>query len=173
MAKRLHVELALEENNVADYPYFEKVRSAKITLGGETIGVIGEIKGRVLRNFKIKSATAIELNLDKLVKAERKTTVSMKLSKFPFVERDLTAKVAAEKEFAEYEKGTVSVFEGEEDFVYSVSPVSIYQGDDKASKNLSFHLSFASTVKTLEANDISDIMKKVEQKITELGAEVV
>ncbi len=173
MIKRLHAEVSLEENNVADYPYFEKVRSAKITLGGETIGVLGEIKGRVLRNFKIKSATAIELNLDKLMKAERKTTVSLKLSKFPFVERDLTAKVAAEKEFAEYEKGIVSVFEGEEDFVYSVSPVSIYQGDDKASKNLSFHLSFASTVKTLEANDISDIMKKVEQKITELGAEVV
>ena len=173
MIKRLHANVSLEENNVADYPYFEKVCSAKITLGGETIGVIGEIKGRVLRNFKIKSATAIELNLDKLVRAERKTTVSLKLSKFPFVERDLTAKVAAEKEFAEYGKGIVSVFEGEEDFVYSVSPVSIYQGDDKASKNLSFHLSFASTVKTLEANDISDIMKKVEQKITELGAEVV
>ena len=173
MGKRLHVEFKLEENNVAEFPYFEKVRSAKVTLNGETVGVVGEIKGRVLKNFKVKNASGFELNLDEIVKAPRNIHVSLKLSKFPFVERDLTLKVASDKAFAELENAIKSVFDAEENFVYKVTPVSIYQGDDKASKNVSFHISFASEVKTLEADEISGIMEKVTKKTAEIGAETV
>ena len=173
MGKRLHVNFVLEENNVAEFPYFEKVRSAKVTLNGETVGVVGEIKGRVLKNFKVKQAAGFELNLDEIVKAPRDIKVSLKLSKFPFVERDLTLKVVADKKYAELEEAILSVFEGQENFVYDVAPVSIYQGDDKSSKNISFHISFSSTEKTLEANEISDIMEKVEKKVSEIGAETV
>ncbi len=173
MGKRLHVEFKLEENNVAEFPYFEKVRSAKVTLNGETVGVVGEVKGRVLKNFKVKNASGFELNLDEIVKAPRNIHVSLKLSKFPFVERDLTLKVASDKAFAELEDAVKSVFDAEENFVYKVTPVSIYQGDDKASKNVSFHISFASEVKTLEADEISGIMEKVTKKTAEIGAETV
>ena len=173
MGKRLHVNFVLEENNASEFPYFEKVRSAKVTLNGETVGVVGEIKGRVLRNFKIKQAAGFELNLDEIVKAPRDIKANLKLSKFPFVERDLTLKVASGDEYGELEEAIRSVFEAEENVVYKVTPVSIYQGNDKATKNISFHISFSNTEKTLEAEEISGIMKKVEKKTSELGAETV
>lgn len=173
MGKRLHVEFKLEENNVAEFPYFEKVRSAKVTLNGETVGVVGEIKQRVLKNFKVKMAAGFELNLDEIVNAPRNIHANLKLSKFPFVERDLTLKVASDKKYAELEEAIFSVFEAQENFVYEIKPVSIYQGEDKTTKNVSFHISFSSTEKTLEANEISDIMEKVEKKASEVGAETV
>ncbi len=173
MGKRLHVEFKLEENNVAEFPYFEKVRSAKVTLNGETVGVVGEIKQRVLKNFKVKMAAGFELNLDDIVNAPRNIHANLKLSKFPFVERDLTLKVASDKKYAELEEAIFSVFEAQENFVYEIKPVSIYQGEDKTTKNVSFHISFSSTEKTLEANEISDIMEKVEKKASEVGAETV
>ena len=173
MGKRLHVEFKLEENNVEEFPYFEKVRSAKVTLNGETVGVVGEIKGRVLRNFKVKQAAGFELNLDEIVKAPRNIHVNLKLSKFPFVERDITVKVETNEKFEKLETAIKIVFEGREEFVWRVVPVSIYQGDDKATKNVSFHISFSSKEKTLEANEISDIMGEVEKAVTEVGAEIV
>ena len=173
MGKMLHVEFKLEQNNVSEFPYFEKVRSAKVTLNGETVGVVGEIKGRVLKNFKVKAAAGFELNLDEIVKAPRNIHVNLKLSKFPFVERDMTLKVKSEMAHGELEEGIDSVLRDIDDLVYRVTPVSIYQGEDKTSKNISFHISFASTAKTLEAEEISDIMEKVTKKTTEIGAETV
>jgi phenylalanyl-tRNA synthetase beta subunit len=170
--KRLHIDVELEENNMASFPYFEKVRSAKITLDGETIGVVGEIKNRVLKNFKVKKAAGFELNLDKIVGATRNIKAKLRLSKYPFVERDITLKTAADAKFAELEKGIENVFEGSE-LIYKVTPVSIYQGEDKTSKNISFHISFSSPEKTLEAKEISDIMGRIEQTISELHAELV
>ena len=173
MGKRLHVEFKLEENNVKEFPYFERVRSAKVTLNGETVGIVGEIKGRVLRNFKVKAAAGFELNLDEIVKAPRNIYANLKLSKFPFVERDVTAKVNSNEAYEKLEDAIKSVFESNEALVWNVTPVSIYQGEDKSTKNISFHISFSSKEKTLEANEISDIMGTVEKAVSELGAELV
>ncbi len=173
LGRRLHVEFVLGENNAAEFPYFEKVRSAKVTLDGETVGVVGEIKGRVLRNFKLKNASGFELNLDKIVKMPRKITADLKLSKFPFVERDLTLKVSSEANYEEIKEAVINGLSGISELVYKVNPVSIYQGEDKTTKNISFHVSFASEVKTLESNEISDIMKNIEEKISEVKAEVI
>ena len=172
MGKRLHLEFKLEENNVEEFPYFEKVRSAKITLNGETIGVVGEIKNRVLKNFKVKKAAGFEINLDEIVDAPRKVAVDLKLSKFPFVERDLTLKVGSSAKYATFEEAILGAFDGTE-LIYEVKPVSIYQGEDKTTKNLSFHISFSNPEKTLEAEEISGIMENIEKKTAELGAETV
>lgn len=172
MGKRLHVEFKLEENNVAESPYFEKVRSAKVTLNGETVGVVGEIKGRVLRNFKVKKAAGFELNLDEIVDAPRNIIVNPKLSKFPFVERDITVKIKTGEMYIKVEEALNDAFVGT-GLVYKISPVSIYQGEDKTTKNVSFHISFSSPEKTLEANEIDDIMKEVEKNCSEIQAEIV
>ena len=172
MGKRLHVEFKLEENNVAEFPYFEKVRSAKVTLNGETVGVVGEIKQRVLKNFKVKRAAGFELNLDEIVDAPRNIVVTPKISKFPFVERDITAKIKVGEMYVKLEEGIDDVF-NESGLIYTIKPVSIYQGEDKTTKNVSFHISFSSPEKTLEANEISDIMEEVEKKVSEVGAEIV
>lgn len=173
MGKRLHVEFKLEENNVTEFPYFEKVRSAKVTLDGETVGVVGEIRGRVLKNFKVKQAAGFELNLDEIVKAPRNIKADLKLSKFPFVERDITVKISSDDAYSRLEEAIDNVFNVKTELIYNVVPVSVYQGDDKTTKNISFHISFSNKEKTLEASEISDIMEEVEKKVSEIGAEIV
>lgn len=173
LGKKLKIDFRLEENTLEELPYFEKVRSAKVTLAGETVGVVGEIKARVLKKFKIKQAAGLELNLDKIVKMKRAVALKLKISKFPYVERDLTVKVKDEFKYGLLEAKITKVFEMMDKIIFEVVPVSIYQGEDKTSKNVSFHLSFANTEKTLEAEEISAIMNRIEQKMSELGAEIV
>ena len=173
LGRKLKIDFRLEENTLEELPYFEKVRSAKVTLAGETVGVVGEIKARVLKKFKIKQAAGLELNLDKIVKVKRAVALKLKISKFPYVERDLTVKVGEEFEYGLLEAKITEVFEMMDKIIFEVVPVSIYQGEDKTSKNVSFHLSFANTEKTLEAEEISAIMNRIEQKMSELGAEIV
>ena len=170
LGRRLHLEFKLEENNVKEFPYFEKVRSAKITLCGKTIGVVGEIKGRILKNFKIKKASGFELNLDEVVNVPSNISANLKLSKYPFVERDLTLKVKSEMKYGDLEEAINKSLMSSDKLVYKLNPVSIYQGDDKTSKNISFHLSFSNTEKTLESNEISDIMENIEKETSGLGA---
>jgi tRNA synthetase B5 domain len=173
MGEKMHVEFKLEENNVTEMPYFEKNRSAKVTVNGETVGVVGEIKNRVLRQFKVKKAAGFEMNLDEIVNVPREIVKNLKFSKFPFVERDLTFKVKSTLEFGELEKMIDGALAGLAEVVYKISPVSIYQGEDKQTKNISFHLSFASIVKTLGADEISDIMSRIKQKATDFGVKIV
>lgn len=173
LGRKLKIDFRLEENTLEELPYFEKVRSAKVTLAGETVGVVGEIKARVLKKFKIKKAAGLELNLDKIVKMKRAVALKLKISKFPYVERDLTVKVKDEFKYGLLEAKITKVFEMMDKIIFEVVPVSIYQGEDKTSKNVSFHLSFANTKKTLEAEEISAIMNRIEQKMSELGAEIV
>ena len=173
LGRKLKIDFRLEENTLEELPYFEKVRSAKVTLAGETVGVVGEIKARVLKKFKIKKAAGLELNLDKIVKMKRAVALKLKISKFPYVERDLTVKVKDEFKYGLLEAKITKVFEMMDKIIFEVVPVSIYQGEDKTSKNVSFHLSFANTEKTLEAEEISAIMNRIEQKMSELGAEIV
>ena len=173
LGRKLKIDFRLEENTLEELPYFEKVRSAKVTLAGETVGVVGEIKVRVLKKFKIKQAAGLELNLDKIVKVKRAVALKLKISKFPYVERDLTVKVKDEFKYGLLEAKITKVFEMMDKIIFEVVPVSIYQGEDKTSKNVSFHLSFANTEKTLEAEEISAIMNRIEQKMSELGAEIV
>ena len=172
-ARRLNLEFKLEENNAKEFPYFEKVRSAKVTLNGEMIGVVGEIKNRVVKNFKLKRAAGFEINLDEVVKAPRDVKIDLKLSKFPFVERDLTLKVDTKLKYGDLEEKIKEALNATKDIVYKLKPISIYQGEDKTHKNISFHLSFSNTEKTLNQDEISDIIKSIETESAELGAETV
>ena len=170
LMNRLHIDFSLEENNATEFPYFEKVRSAKITIDGETVGVIGEVKNRVLRNFKVKNASGFEINLDEVIKAPREIKMNLKLSKFPFVERDITLEVPTEMKYGEVETKILETLKKNSELVYKLSPVSIYQGEDKLKKNLTFHLSFSNMEKTLESKEISDIMESIEKETSKLGA---
>lgn len=191
LGKRLHVKFNVEENNVAEFPYFEKVRSAKVTVDGETVGVVGEIKGRVARKFKINGVSGFEINLDEVVGVRRDIKVDLKLSKFPFVNRDLTIKIDTRTPFSDISeailealaekaqsfrniekdanKNSVEVSEG---LIYRLTPTSIFLKDD-GTKNVAFHLEFSSPIKTLEANEISGIMKTIEKKISEIHGEII
>ena len=156
-----------------EYSYFEPLHSANISLGQNIIGALGEIKYSVQKSMKLKGLAALELNLGALLGAPRVLHVAQKISRFPSVSRDLTIKTPDTISFENLEQAIKCVLT-QDSLIYTLEPVSIYRQSEKnTSRNCSFHLCFASTVKTMSADEISAIMKQIEQNVTALGAEII
>ncbi len=161
--------LSLGSNLAKQYPYLEPVRSAEILIHDQPIGVFGEVKSAVLRKFKCEAPiSACEINLDQLVDLPRNLDISVQLSRFPSVERDLTLKVAADMPFGRVSNLIHDIL-SQEELIYTVTPASIYQVDP-VTKNLSFHLRFASRSHTLDSAQISAIIEKITTAATHIGA---
>jgi len=141
--------------------YYEPKRSASIKLGDDILGYVGEIKLPVLRGFKLpKGTAAFELSLAKLLEAEQSVnSKDFRSSDYPAVLRDITLTVNGDAKFADIEAKLRDILSG---FIYKLIPTSIYQAEGSETKNLSFHIEFASPDKTLTKDEISAIMKKLE-----------
>ena len=173
LGARLGLEFKFVEYQEHQYPYFEPLHSVCIQLGQEIIGCLGEIKHSILKKFKLKEASALELNLESLLNTPRILRGAQKISRFPSVSRDLTVKTPDTVSYATLEQEIIRALT-QDSLIHTLEPVSIYRpSENDTARNCSFHLSFASTVKTMSAGEISAIMKQIEQNITALGAEII
>lgn len=173
LGRRLGFDLKFTDFKSALYPYFEPLHSVDIKVGQTVIGALGEIKHTVLKGMKLKNIAALEINLVPLLSLTPTLRGAQKISRFPSVTRDLTVKTPDQVSFATLNQEIEKALK-RDNFVYEIEPVSIYrQTENSETRNCSFHLSFASTVKTMSADEISDIMKQIAQNITELGAEII
>ena len=173
LGRRLGFDFKFTDFKSAQYPYFESLHSVDIKVGQTVIGALGEIKHTVLKGMKLKNIAALEINLIPLLSLTPILRGAQKISRFPSVTRDLTVKTPDQVSFATLNQ-TIEKALKRDNFVYEIEPVSIYrQTENSETRNCSFHLSFASTVKTMSADEISDIMKQIAQNITELGAEII
>lgn len=158
-------------------PYCEPFHSANVVVksANNTLVIsLGEIKSSVLKRLKIGTAVSVfELDLDNLLKMiPSASATAAKISKFPSVERDLTIKVANDVAYDDCAKEILNIFKAK-NLIISIEPTSIYQAD-KSTKNISFHLRFASSDKTLENAEISDIMNEISVVVGKsLKAQVV
>ncbi len=144
--------------------YYEPKRSANIeTKDGKLIGYIGEIKQRISRNFKLPVDTAaFELDLRALLELQGTSAKDFSFSQYPSVARDLTLTLPLDYPAGEIEKRICEVLH-QRHLINRVECTSIYQAKGSATKNLSFHLNFARTDKTLEKAEIQAIMKTLEK----------
>lgn len=156
------------------YPYLEPKRSVEVFINDKLVGSFGEIKTSVLKKFKLDLVVSgAEFNLEDIVFAPRVEHAEVKVSRFPFVERDLTLKVASDVAYWRAIEMINHVLSSQQ-LIYEVQPTSIYQSkDDHATKNLSFHLKFSSTDKTLDSAGISAIMEKITVAAAQIGATIV
>lgn len=141
--------------------YYEPKRSAMIMCGDVILGYIGEIRHDVLRGFKLPNGTAaFELELTKLLDQEQGVnSKDFRTSDYPAVLRDITLTVDDKVKYSDVESKLRSILSS---FIYKLVPTSIYQAEGSKTKNLSFHIEFASPDKTLTKDEISAIMKKLE-----------
>ncbi|MDR1969830.1 MAG: phenylalanine--tRNA ligase subunit beta [Candidatus Nomurabacteria bacterium] len=152
----------------SDELYFEPKRSAEIFMNGSRIGVIGEIKQSIARNFKIPTgarASALMINLDEALDKLNDDIQLEKSSKFPSVERDMTFQVNSDLEYAKLEN-LICENLTKRGLWFELVPVSIYQGDDKSTKNISFKLTFADHDKTLNGDEIATIIDEIADEVT-------
>ncbi|MCB9820185.1 phenylalanine--tRNA ligase subunit beta [Candidatus Nomurabacteria bacterium] len=149
-----------------DYPVtapFDLKRSALLeTQDGVFIGMIGELKQSVIKNFKLPSYTAAATldfeGLKKAIHTERQTYLP--LSKYPSVSQDLSLKVSSDVSFDSL-FSTVSdvVSEESDNRSIKIDPVAIYQpADDHTVKTITLRITVSDHEKTLTDRDVSEIL---------------
>ena len=157
---------------------FEPKRSALIQVsnpkGEKILGVIGEFKKKIQKALKLPESTAgFELDLGILLENTGITSVKIKdFSKFQSVERDISINVDESRQFAEiFEifKDISSEFKGVE---IETSPIDIFNNGD-GTKNISIRFKITPFEKTLNGDEIRDIMQKIEEKAVKNGGKII
>lgn len=156
---------------------FEHRRSALVSdrVSGEFIGMVGEYKKSVARNFKLPEyAAGFEIDPDALLKAVLKRPNQYRpLSRYPSIERDVCFQVANDIQYAQIadvaQQSLTNV-----DLETSVAPVDIYQPDGAVAKNVTVRIKMTASDRTLTNDDANAVVKMVtDAVIKESKAEVV
>ncbi len=156
---------------------FDQSRSALVeTADGQFIGMVGELKQPVIKNFKLPAYVAAA-SLDtaglEAVYAKRGSHYQP-LSRYPSTSRDISLKLPTNVNYASVAQGIDRVLKAVEiDAAFHV--VSIYQPpNDTSTKTLTFRLVFTSHQRTLVDSDITPIIESIQQTMQQAyGAELV
>ena len=157
---------------------FEPKRSALIQVsnseGKKILGVIGEFKKKIQKSLKLPESTAgFELDLRILLENTERTSAKIKdFSKFQSVERDISINVDESRQFAEIFdifKDISSEFKGVE---IETLPIDIFNNGD-GTKNISIRFKITPFEKTLNGDEIRDIMQKIEEKAVKNGGKII
>ena len=154
---------------------FEQSRSALVeTTDGQLIGIVGELKQSVIKNFKLPAYVAAA-SLDTAgLEAVYANHVSnyQPLSRYPSTSRDLSLKVPAQVNYASVYGCVKDVIDSHQDLQIVITPISIYQPeDDNSTKTITFNIKFTSLERTLTDKDIAPIINEIVMTTaTNLGA---
>ena len=157
---------------------FEPKRSALIQVsnseGEKILGVIGEFKKKIQKALKLPESTAgFELDLGILLENTGRTRVKIKdFSKFQSVERDISINVDESRQFAEIFdifKDISSEFKGVE---IETLPIDTFNNGD-GTKNISIRFKITPFEKTLNGDEIREIMQKIEEKAVKNGGKII
>lgn len=157
--------------------YEELMRELGITGGSAQPDPVLNLPPSITKKFKLEGPiSGFELSLDDFINQVSETRVQpLRFSRFPSVSRDLTVRVPGDTPYQEVYNALESALR-ETGLIYSLDPVSIYEPEEnlKNTKNLSFHLLLSSEEKTLNGDEISDIMGEITKKVTKAtGGEII
>ena len=181
LARDLGAELVFkpieQELNFPVTAPFDQSRSALVeTTDGTFIGMVGELKQSVIKNFKLPAYVAAA-SLDtaglEAVYAKRGSHYQP-LSRYPSTTRDISLKVSSAVKYQQLLQTLDEVVQGV-DMAVRIEPLTIYQSeDDVAQKTMTWRLTFTSHARTLVDRDIAPVMQQIERAAKDAwGAEVV
>ena len=147
----------LEKKHHYCHPYFSIIDGKKQILGG-----IGIIKDSLLKQLDVAHKhEVVVLDVDTEIFTDYGTysTKVEDIVVFPIVQRDLNFKMDSSIRVGDVVKTIKSV---NQSLLQNVTPVDIYQSEkDKSFKDVLFSLSFQSSKKTLEDNDVNLIITDI------------
>ncbi len=155
---------------VTDDPILHPGRAARITVGGKTLALLGEVHPETAKNFSIGTRCYVaEVSMDVLFENAGAEKVYTPLPKFPAVTRDLAfvcdksvPVVSLEKEIQSAVGKTLE----------NITLFDVYEGNqiESGKKSVAFSLKLRSKDKTLTDDDADSAMKKAIKAIEKLGA---
>ena len=181
LARDLGAELVFkpieQELNYPVTALFDQSRSALVeTTDGTFIGIVGELKQSVIKNFKLPAYVAAA-SLDtaglEAVYAKRASHYQP-LSRYPSTTRDISLKVPSAIRYQQLLQ-TLDEAIRTTDMNVRIEPLTIYQSEEDAEqKTMTWRLTFTSHERTLTDKDIAPVMQQIERAAKDAwGAEVV
>ena len=156
---------------------FDWRRSAWILCGKERLGIVGEFKQAVRRNFKLPEyAAGFSINFDRLLAQPRDEQAYRPLSRFPSTSRDVSLRSPRDVSYAElYHVVQAAVGESAGDITVTIEPRAIFQpANDHSIKTTTFRLRMTHYERTLTDADAKPIVDRVAtMALAKLGAECV
>ena len=145
-------------------------RCGKLTIGGEDLGVIGELHPKVAANYGMECRiTSFTLDMDTLFRHAQLEKVYTPLPKFPAVSRDLALICNDGIPVSTLEK---AIRTGAGRLLESVQLFDVYRGEqiEAGKKSVAFSVSLRSSDSTLTDDRVSSTMKKVMEELEKIGA---
>lgn len=156
---------------------FDWRRSAWILCGKERLGIVGEFKQAVRRNFKLPEyAAGFSIDFDQLLAQPRDKQTYRPLSRFPSTSRDVSLRSPRDVSYAElYHVVQAAVGESAGDITVTIEPRAIFQpANDHSIKTTTFRLRMTHYERTLTDADAKPIVDRVAtMALAKLGAECV
>lgn len=156
---------------------FDQRRSAWILCGKERLGIVGEFKQAVRRNFKLPEyAAGFSIDFDQLLAQPRDKQTYRPLSRFPSTSRDVSLRAPRDVSYAElYHVVQAAVGESAGDITVTIEPRAIFQpANDHSIKTTTFRLRMTHYERTLTDADAKPIVDRVAtMALAKLGAECV
>lgn len=151
---------------------FDEERSAVVYSDDKLIGIVGEYKLAVVRNFKLpQSAAGFELFISPFVDDNDPTYLP--LSRFPSSHQDISLQVDRQTSYAEVMASVVSTVEARTNpgLRIDVAPLSIYQADDSDKKTITLRLTVNNPSATLTDQAVSQLVSQIADSAEQsLGA---
>lgn len=156
---------------------FDQRRSAWILCGKKRLGIVGEFKQAVRRNFKLPEyAAGFSIDFDQLLAQPRDEQAYRPLSRFPSTSRDVSLRAPRDVSYAElYHVVQAAVGESAGDITVTIEPRAIFQpANDHSIKTTTFRLRMTHYERTLTDADAKPIVDRVAtMALAKLGAECV
>jgi phenylalanyl-tRNA synthetase beta chain len=156
---------AIDVNGSVFHPH----RTARITIDGERIGIIGEVHPLIMETFSISGELALfEIDADMLARFVRKEKEYQPISRYPSIMRDVSLLVPPYTHVVD----VVDIMERMGGILLvDTDLIDMYEGDEipNGKKNLVFRLIFQSSDRTLSDDEIDtilfDIMNEIEKNL--------
>jgi len=157
----------------AEHPSLHPGRTARITLEGEELGIMGDVAPEVARSYDLPTrAYLLELDLDRLARLARRERAYQPISRFPALRRDL-AVVVDERLPAIQLEAAVRAAAGEH--LERLELFDMYQGRQvpAGKKSLAYALTFRTPERTLTDREVDEVMQAVQCALAEqIGAQL-
>ena len=135
-------------------------RAAEIFAGGESVGLMGEVKSDLMNNIKVKTDLfAFQLDMDQLIRLATDRAKYKKITKFPTAVKDLSVLVPVSiryRDVLDVAKGAAG------ELLVDADLFDIYEGDGIPDdmKNLGLRFYFQAKDKTLSKEEINKLLEK-------------
>lgn len=158
---------------VTDNPTFHPGRCAKISAGGKTLGIIGEIHPSVSRKYGIETPVYIgELDFENIFLNMKSDIKFSELPKYPAVTRDIAMLVDKRIPVADIEE-TIRKASGK--MLESITLFDVYEGAQipEGKKSVAYSAVYRAADRSLTGEEVQKVFDKVVRNLEgQLGAQL-